>query len=77
MKKCDIKGNCYNKKIFLQENMGVVRWGLYKVFAFVCGECVYANNQISHDVQCEFLEGFDSTLFTSYNWKFKVENVDF
>lgn len=45
--------------------MGVVRWGLYKVFVIVCGECMYANNQISHDVQCEILEGFDSTLFTS------------
>jgi hypothetical protein len=57
--------------------MGVVGWVLYKIFVIVCGECVYANNQISHDVECEVLEGFDSTLFISWNWKFKVEYVDF
>lgn len=66
MQKCDIKIIVkVKKKIFIQANMGVVRWGLYKVFAFMCGECVYASNQISHDVQCKVLEGFDSIIFTS------------
>jgi hypothetical protein len=51
-------------KLFVQADHGVQVVVGFCQFKVVCGECVHANNQISHDGLTEVPIGWDPTLST-------------